>query len=340
MKHLITLAATAALIPAVAVAEPNIAMSDYTYQAEHHGAEVPAVIWYPSNSGGEATRVAENAVFYGIDARTGGTLADGGKLPVVLLSHGLGGNWRSMTWLAGEIASQGALVISLNHPASSTFDFDMRRGLKHWTRARDMSRALDKLLDDPMFAGRIDNSRIMAAGFSYGGWTALSLGGVTANLAGEIAECEIQQDASSHCADLHKAGVSFSEMDADMWDASYKDARITHVAAMDPALHHGFTAKNVADLDADTLLIGLGEGDDRLIATNFDASGLTDLLPEAEVVRIAPAFHFSLLPLCKPAGPAILKEENDDPVCTDPEGADRAAIHEQVIGLISAQLSL
>ena len=242
--------------------------------------------------------------------------------------------------MASELAAQGALVVSMNHPASSTFDFDMRRGLKHWTRARDMSRALDKLMDDPTFAGRIDTSRIMAAGFSYGGWTALSLGGVTANLAGEIAECEVQQDASSHCADLAEAGVSFADMDAAMWNASYKDNRITHVAAMDPALHHGFTAKNVVNLDANTLLIGLGEGEDRLVATNFDASGFSDLLPDAEIIRIAPAYHFSLLPLCKPAGAAILKEEGDDPVCTDPGGADRAQIHAQVSAALSEQLEL
>jgi len=337
---LIPLIAALMIAPSLASAQHSAGMRDYTYEADHHGQPVPAVIWYPSIAGGEVTRIAENAVFNGVDARIDGTLAEGGKLPVVLLSHGLGGNWRSLTWLAADLASQGALVVSLNHPASSTFDFDMRRGLKHWTRARDKSRALDKLLDDPLFAGRIDTSRIMAAGFSYGGWTALSLGGVTANLAGEIKECEIQQDASSHCADLRKADVSFNEMDADMWDASYKDTRITHVAAMDPALHHGFTAKNVAGLDTNTLVIGLGEGKDRLVATNFDASGLTDLIPDAKIERIAPAYHFSLLPLCKPAGPAILKDEGDDPVCTDPEGADRAQIHGQVKSLISAQLGL
>ncbi|WP_298259232.1 hypothetical protein [uncultured Litoreibacter sp.] len=339
MKQIALLAA-ASLIPAMASADTNVAMRDFTYQAEHHGKPVPAVIWYPSVSGGEVTRVAENAVFHGIDVRMDGLLSQAEKLPVILLSHGLGGNWRSMSWLAANLASQGALVVSLNHPASSTFDFDMRRGLKHWTRARDMSRALDKLMDDPEFAGRIDASRIMAAGFSYGGWTALSLGGVTANLEGEITECEVQQDASSHCADLREADVSFAQMDAELWDASYKDARITHVAAMDPALHHGFSPKNVADLDADTLMIGLGEGKDRLVATDFDASGLADLMVEAKVVRIAPAYHFSLLPLCKPAGPAILKEEGDDPVCTDPQGANRAAIHAQVIDLISTQLGL
>lgn len=328
------------LTPALAIADTTVGMTDFTYEAAHHGKPVSAALWYPSDQGGTETRSAENAVFYGVDVRMDGELADGDKLPVVLLSHGLGGNWRSLAWMATGLAEQGALVIAVNHPNSSTFDFDMREGLKHWSRARDVSRALDKLMDDTRFSGRIDRTRIMAAGFSYGGWTALSLGGVTGSLEGEVAECELRKGTSSHCTDLLNAGVSFAELDPQMWNASYKDTRITHVAAMDPALHHGFTPDNVAELDADTMLLSLGEGENRLVATDFDASGFVELLPGAEVVRIPSAYHFSLLPLCKPAGAMILKEEGDDPVCTDPDGVNRADIHAQALNAISAQLGL
>ncbi len=336
MKLALTLATMA---PAIAMADAPVGMMDFTYEAAHHGKPVAAAMWYPSTDG-PLTRAAENAVFQGVDVRQDGPLANGDKLPVILLSHGLGGNWRSLAWLATDLAEQGALVVAVNHPKSSTFDFNMRDGLNHWTRARDMSRALDKLMDDTRFSNRIDKSRIMAAGFSYGGWTALSLGGAVGNLEGEITECELRKETSSHCTDLLNAGVSFADLDTERWNASYKDARITHVAAMDPALHHGFNDQNVAELTADTLLISLGDGEDRLVATDFDASGFVDLLPDADVLRITPAYHFSLLPMCKPAGAIILKEEGDDPVCTDPDGADGADIHAQVTNAISAQLGL
>ena len=101
-----------------------------------------------------------------------------------------------------------------------------------------------KLAEDPFFRGNIDTSRIMAAGFSYGGWTALSLG------------------------------------------------------------------------------------------------GLTDLLPQARTERLAPAFHFTAMPLCKPEAPQILEAEQDDPVCTDPDGTDRAAVHAKIIETILEQLAL
>lgn len=333
------LAVTLTLAPFLTHADPVVGLKDYSFAAPHHASEVTAVMWYPSTAGGEVEISAENAVFYGVETRRNGTLT-GATMPVVLMSHGLGGNFRSLAWLSAGLAARGAVVVNMDHPNSTTFDFDMLKGLDHWTRAWDMSRALDQVLADPDLAGRIDETRIMAAGFSYGGWTALSLGGVTGSLSGEIAECAHQKERSTHFSDLKAAGIGFEQLDPDAWDASYKDARITHVAAMDPALHHGFTSENVAALEADTLLIALGDEDDRLVAANFDDSGFADLLPEAEVLRIAPAFHFSLLPLCKPGGVAILKEENDDPVCTDPTGADRAAIHKQVIDSIAAKLGL
>ena len=318
----------------------NAGMTEFNYDAPHHGKQITGMLWYPSQAGGTIGSSGENAVFYGKAARIDGDLSEGGKLPVILMSHGLGGNWRSSAWLTTGLAEQGALVISVDHPNSTTFDFDMKDGLDHWTRAQDMSLALDLLMADPAYADRIDTSRIMAAGFSYGGWTAFSLGGVTGNLNGEIQECETQQDASSHCVDLARAGISFADLNEAQWNASYKDARITHVAAIDPALHHGFDASNVANLSDNVLMIGMGEGSDRLVATNFDASGFANLLPDAKIERIAPAYHFSVLPECKPEGAIILKEENDDPVCTDPEGADRKAIHAELLEMFSAHIGL
>ena len=36
----------------------------------------------------------------------------------------------------------------------------------------------------------------------------------------------------------------------------------------------------------------------------------------------------------------ILKEEGDDPVCTDPKGTDRAAVHATIINEIAGELGL
>lgn len=305
----------------------------------HHGESVETAIWYPNASGGEPSRVAENAVFEGVEAVPGAEVAEG-RHPLVVFSHGMGGSHQAQAWLASGLAERGAIVISLSHPNSTWRDFDMSEGVKHWTRVADLSAALDMVLVDPDLANRIDPSRIMAAGFSYGGWTALSMSGINGNHAGIVAGCEEHVDTMSACDMLLSEEVNMQGIDPAAWNASYADPRISRVAAIDPGFVWGLEPSDVAGLVPNAVIIGLGGEDDRMLATNFDASGLAELLSEVRIERLEPAFHFTAMPICKPAGEAILLEENDDPVCTDPEGTDREAIHMAIVDLMAAELAL
>lgn len=335
-----TFATTAALCLVASTAISNPAgYAPFGVDASHHGRGMIGAIWYPSMGDGRAFEFADSAVFHGVTVVEEATLQDG-RHPVVLLSHGMGGNIRSLTWLATDLAEQGAIVVAVNHPNSTWGDFDMALGLQHWTRAQDLSLALDTLLSKPEFAGHIDETRIMAAGFSYGGWTALSLGGLLGNHAGYVDHCEEYRSASSHCDGLTRADVSISDIDEAAWNTSYADPRVTHVTAIDPGLVWGLAQADTRNLVENVQLIGLGQGDDRLLAANFDSSGLAALLPGAQIDNITPAMHFTALPLCKPMAEAILLEEQDDPVCTDPVGTDRQAVHATIVAHILTDLAL
>ena len=109
----------------------------------------------------------------------------------------------------------------MNHPKSTTPDFDLRRAVDHWTRVQDLQAALDHLSGDPRWAGSLDKSRIMAAGFSFGGWTALSMGGTTGNLNGYAAYCRKHVDQGADCQDIAQTGIDLMALDAERWDASY-----------------------------------------------------------------------------------------------------------------------
>ncbi len=327
----------------IAVTTPALADTAGLQQTQldlsHDGSLSNVSIWYPSGGGGDQIVFAENKVFKGVQASVGAEI-QAGKHPVVLFSHGMGGTDRAQAWLASGLASRGAIVISVNHPNSTFGDFDMAQGVNHWTRVADLSASLDSLLADPEFTDHVDPARIMASGFSYGGWTALSMGGMTGNLAGIVETCSAQIDTMEACDVLLSDAVRMQDIAPDVWDATYADPRVTHVAAIDPGFVWGLNAANAARLVPNVLMFGFGGRNDRMSATNFDDSGLADLLQAAQIVRIDPAFHFTAMPLCKPAGEDILKEENDDPVCTDPAGTDRAAVHANIVNAIAAELGL
>ena len=331
----------AAMITGTAQADGPAGFSELSFEAPHHGRTVNGAIWYPAAGGGEPITYGENPVFYGTPAMEGADMTEG-LLPVVLMSHGLGGNIRTLSWLSAGLAERGAIVVGVNHPNSSTGDFDLLAGLSHGTRAQDLQQALDVLTADPRFAGQLDLGRVMAAGFSYGGWTALSLGGLTGDLGAYADHCAAYGEASTHCADIMRGQVDLTALDPADWNASYRDARVTMVAAIDPALHWGLDEANVSGMIDDLQLIALGRGEDRLLATDFSASGsgFVALVPGAAITQITPANHFGALLPCKPAGPAILLEEGEPPVCDDPAGGNRAAAHAQIIDQIAGQLGL
>lgn len=307
----------------------------------HHDQETRVAIWYPATATESPTIYAQNPVFQGVEAYLDAPIAQATEehFPVVLFSHGMGGTDRAQAWLGAALAERGVVTVIVNHLNSTWGAFDMSKGVQHWTRAQDMQVAFDTLLDTPALANRLDLSRVMAAGFSYGGWTALSLGGARANHAGFVGACTARPEMEA-CEMLMSDRVRVQDIAPATWNASYADARVTHVAAIDPGFIWGLEAADLVDLVQSALLVGFGSDADRMLATNFDQSGLADLLDDRRIEQMDPAFHFSAMPLCTPAGAAILAEENDDPVCTDPEGTDRAAIHARIVALIAEQLGL
>ncbi len=259
------------LTSSAALAEPA-GMTALAFSADHQDRAVEGVVWYPAGNGGQLTVYADNPVWVGIVVSQDAAVADGAH-PVILLSHGLGGNVRSLTWLATGLAKLGAIVVAVNHPGSTTGDLDLMRSMQHWTRVQDLQAALDAVLADPRFAGHVDADRVYAAGFSLGGWTALSIGGVLGDSMAQAEHCRLAGPKSTHCMDLARAGIDLTKQDVAKWGRSYRDPRIKAVAAIDPAFTHGTTADSVKDVVGNLTLIGLGVGNDRLLAADFSDAG-------------------------------------------------------------------
>jgi len=339
MKHLLAALAIIMSVPA-ALAADRVGVTILDIPAAHHDGPVKTLVFFPAE-GGTETVVGDNPVFFGTPVQED-AMPLPGKYPVILMSHGWGGNATRMAWLEAGLAAKGAIVVAVNHPNSTTGDIQYQSALNHWTRVEDLSVALDHVLKDAAFGPMIDPARIYAAGFSYGGWTALSMAGVRGRRAGFEAYCKAAGDGSDFCRMLKKQGVEIAAIDGARYEASYEDKRIAAAAAIEPGLTWDLTPSDVSDLDVPVLLIGLGEGEDRLEATDTSATGnnFEALLPTARVEVIAPANHFTALGVCKPEGAALLAAENDDPVCTDPPGTDRKAMLDRIIELMAEHFRL
>jgi predicted dienelactone hydrolase len=135
----------------------------------------------PSSSKDEM-RVMETAVWFPADAQ-GEPDADGAPYPIVMFSHGDSGSPDQAAYLTEELARSGYIVVAPSHPGNTHADCwfacstDSRVDAAI-NRVPDLNSALDQFLarrgtGDPV-ADLADADTVVASGFSFGGWTALS----------------------------------------------------------------------------------------------------------------------------------------------------------------------
>lgn len=318
--------------------EPLAGYDRFDVAAAHRAVLVPGSVWYPASARTYAITIGDNPVFNGTRALVGAA-AQAGKHPLVLLSHGSGGNMDSLGWLSSELALRGALVVAVNHPGTTSGDSSPRRTPRLDQRAKDLSAALDTVLADPSFGPLIDQSRISALGFSLGGTTVIDLAGGRFERAKYRDYCRRFAEQGD-CVFFRKGGVNFDHLPEEM-EEDVRDPRISAIVAIEPGLTDALSDESIAAMTLPVQLIGLGAPDPwRGVDVSASGSNIAARLPDATYEIIRPASHFTFLGLCKPMAAKLLEAEQDDPVCTDPEGSDRATIHAEVIDAVARFLGL
>ena len=210
------------------------------------------------------------------------------KFPLVILSHGSGGEYSNHTWLIDSLVENGFIVAALNHPMNTTRDNTDEGVISVWHRPRDISVLLDYLLKDSNWVDVIDENRVGAAGFSSGGYTVLALAGAIYDPELMSAYCT-SQERSKDCELATDSGnVDFRDS-----SVSYKDERIISVFSMAPAVGSAITKESLTEIELPVFIIA--SKDDELVSPKYGAIRYAENIPLSDLVLLPSGGHFIFL---------------------------------------------
>jgi predicted dienelactone hydrolase len=242
---------------------------------------------------------------------------DGSPAPLVVFSHGNGGEYRGHADTPRALAEAGFVVAALSHPGDNYRD--MSRSTQLTGRAPQLSRLIDYMTlarfrqVSPI---AVDASRIGAFGFSAGGFTVMTAIGGVSDLAAIRSHC------ASHTGDFACRLLAFQPIDPEIWRPSASDPRIRAAVIAAPALGYSFTDESVAAIRIPVQL-WQAQGD-QILPSPYNVEPLRDRLSGPFDYRLVErAGHYDFLPPCSPslatAAPSI---------CAPTPGFDRGAFHE------------
>lgn len=322
-------------LPQAALAfEPGAVWTEIT--PSHRQKPVRVLITYPALADGDPAMLGADAVFTGVPVRRNATPA-AGHFPLVILSHGSGGNAASLGWLGTKLARDGFIVAAPNHTHSTSGDSVPAESLKLQERPKDISALIDTMLADPLWSQHVDPSRIGAIGFSLGGTSVMLAAGARTSLDDYVSYCDTMLAPESDCAWFRRGGVDLTQINRAVFESAAGDSRINAFVAVDPGFARAWQSADLATITIPALFINLGEGE--AIPAGLRADTLAAQIPGAAYASIPGAVHFSFLGTCNPDGGDVLKRYGDeDALCEDGGDIPRETLHAQLLSHITSFL--
>ncbi|CCE05246.1 putative hydrolase, exported protein [Bradyrhizobium sp. STM 3843] len=237
----------------------------------------------------------------------------GDKLPLVVVSHGRGGNFAGHHHTGEVLAEAGFIVAAISHPGDNSFDLSRSDDLSAYVeRPQDIKRLIDFMLVASPVSAAIDRERIGLFGFSRGGYTGLVAVGANPDWAKATAIC--QHSASHACAQILRKEYPT--------EPPTHDPRIKAIVIADP-LAITFGADSLASVKVPVQLWASEYGGDGVLP--HDVAAVDANLSVPHKYRVVPnSWHFSFL---APCSPTLLRQRPE--LCVDPPRFDRAAFYAQ-----------
>ena len=313
--------AVALALTAIASADPMSAGLKRLSLDTSVNEKIDVAIWYPTTTPAREQSLGPFKVTVALDAPFSST--ESTARPLILVSHGTGGNNLTHQELAAALARSGYIVAALTHPGDNFRDRSMVGTPQYLSeRPRQVSRVIDALLADTTWKPRIDAARIGFLGHSAGGLTGLALAGATPSIAAAVRHC-----AANYDSDSWFCGVSGSKEKTieNAKRAEYMplvpnslDARIRAAALLAP-VGAFFTETELKKITIPVRVVVAGQ--DAVLTPRFHAAFVGRSVPNAELITSEAGGHFMLVSKLSIDPVAI----NGAELNQDPPGFDRAA---------------
>jgi predicted dienelactone hydrolase len=318
MKTAILLAAMLSL----AAFRANAADVGFAELRVANGGQKPLVvgIWYPTSAPAQVHPLGPYAQTVAPDGPVAGE-----RLPLIVISHGNGGDYTNHFDTALALAKAGFVAVTVSH-TGDTHD-DQSRALFIRDRLQHIRRLIDYMLTEWPDHARIDADRIGMFGFSSGGFTALILLGGVPDISRQEAHHLAHPDyydaqLVNRASEETKAKIAAfvrSNPPASTW---VHEPRIKAAVVAAPAVGYTFGREGLKDV---IVPIQLWRAADDHILPNPDYAEAVHLaLPDAHEYHVVEnADHFDFLAPCTD----ILRQVAPV-ICVSRPGFDRTAFHQ------------
>ena len=223
------------------------------------------------------------------------------KAPLVVLSHGLGGNRNTLMYLARHLASHGLAAAVVEHPGSSDEQIssllsgqigEAVEPEEMIRRPLDIQILLDELetlsQSDPTLLNRLDFQRVGILGHSMGGYTTLASAGATVDLETLDESCPPQVTQLNLSLLLQCLVLSLPQPLPTLYDERVKAA-----IAINPLDSAVFGPTGMANIEVPTMIVS-GSADTVTPALAEQIRPFTWLeVPERYLLLMKNGTHFS-----------------------------------------------
>ena len=279
-------------------------MRDISF-VDHRGKELLMTVWYPTSLEDERLPDFYEPFSISLNAYKSTTpIVE--NAPLIAFSHGFFAIRYQSAFLMEHLAEQGFVVVAVDHPFNTLYDFeDEQTPIVLLERPDDLRSAVDKVIElsdnetDPLF-GKVDGSKYIVMGHSFGSHTATVLGGGELDYDGLVEFCT---DFPSERACAYLNGLQ----NVDVSQYGGADNRVIATIPISPGLWYTFGADGSGLNSVINPLVLVGRDDDVL---EFDGEAIpyfSELSSPKHIFTMEKTGHYGMTNICDIAG--FLSEE-------------------------------